>query len=92
MHHPSSPFHIADPLLGERVILSLAVTTPLGIAIADLLMRVVTTALVAVLTSVMVSVINAAVRRVQRRYGSEARPEVARSAPPPPPAGGAGGE
>jgi hypothetical protein len=30
MHNPS-PFHIADPLLGERVILSLAVTTPLGI-------------------------------------------------------------
>lgn len=69
MHNPSSPFHIADPLLGERVILSLAVTTPLGIAIADTLLRVVTTALVAVLTSLAVSGINAAIRRVQRRWG-----------------------
>lgn len=85
MQHSPGPFnlHIHDPLLGERVILSLAVTTPMGAMIADMTVRILTTVLVTVLTSLAVSSINALIRRVQRRWGDPPEDGAPGSSRPP---------
>ena len=78
MHPPSGAGnHLFDHTTLERLLVILAVTTPMGAMIADLTLRVFTTILVTVATSIAMSILNAVAARVKARV-------AARVEPPPP--------
>lgn len=83
MHPPSGAGnHLFDHTTLERLLVSLAVTTPMGAMIADLTLRVFTTILVTVATSIAMSILNAVAARVAARV----KARVAARVEPPPPA------
>lgn len=86
MHPPSGAgHHLFDHTTSERLLVSIAVTTPMGAMIADLTLRVFTTILVTVATSIAMSILNAVANRVKARVAARVEPPPP---PPPPPAAG----
>ena len=91
MHPDTSGQHGLDLLrdshwLQDRTVVALAITTPVGAMIADLGLRIVTSAATTLVTVAVMALGRAGQAWVRRRWEARRRARRASTLPPPPPA------